>query len=287
MLVDRTETQPLLLIRIIDDAGEPITGIIDEDDVDEELSVALFAHLGTAWSTLTLTAGAVGTYTANTIAEIGAGIYQLCLASSAITPGGVTLIRVVYAANIPLYDAIVARGGTDWTAAERSQIRYRLGLDGTRSAPTEADPTLPVTVTTTAIISVDSPTPDSAGRFEVIQRDDYEDDDDIAPIGPIRIETTQDLLREESPPTLLFFAKQSIGRRFSEVVVEGTAYAVAVTGEANQYDIFIEVTSEQLNKIPGEYGWDVKAVYSDEDRSTLVHGTMLLRESMDLPPVSE
>jgi len=38
-------------------------------------------------------------------------------------------------------------GTTDWTAAERNQIRFRLGIDGTTATPT-AVPTLPVSVTT-------------------------------------------------------------------------------------------------------------------------------------------
>lgn len=136
MLVDRTETEPLLLIRIVDDAGEPISGITHDD---EELSVALFAHLGTAWVPITLTAGTVGTYAANTIAEIGAGIYQLCLASSAITPGGVTQIRVVYADNDPLYDAIVARALAGVTvnaeAIASALIPYLAGITITIDTP--------------------------------------------------------------------------------------------------------------------------------------------------------
>ncbi|MCX5661077.1 MAG: hypothetical protein NTW19_15425 [Planctomycetota bacterium] len=41
-------------------------------------------------------------------------------------------------------------GTTDWSSGERSQIRYRLGLDGTATAPSSASPTLPVQVASIA-----------------------------------------------------------------------------------------------------------------------------------------
>ena len=113
MLFDRTETQPLETVSIYDDAGEPITGIVDEGVVDEDLVVEIRLAGSAAWQTLTLTAGTVGTYAANTIAELGGGDYQLCLPASAIVSGKSTDVRLTFGTNKPQRDKLVARGGID------------------------------------------------------------------------------------------------------------------------------------------------------------------------------
>ncbi|MEM9827845.1 MAG: prolyl oligopeptidase family serine peptidase [Planctomycetota bacterium] len=175
-------------------------------------------------------------------------------------------------------------GGTDWTGTEREQIRYRLGIDGTASAPTERNPNLPQNPN--QVISADNSDPDDAGHFTIDQLSDYENDNQVFPIGPIRIETTKPV----TDATLFFGATRSRGRNFFDSNPSvtrnpihhftGTAYVVAVPGESNQYDVFIEIDRNETNIPAGDFGWDVDAVFSDNDVTTICRGTLTLRQSM-------
>ncbi|MEM1225883.1 MAG: hypothetical protein AAGJ40_09300 [Planctomycetota bacterium] len=119
MLVDRTETAPLLVARIVDDTDAVITGITA---ADANLTVSVLGSGSAAFANVTLTAGTLGTYASNTWAEFGDGIYQLCLDSTDITPGGVTVVRVTYGTNDPQYDTLVARGGSAHTPADVAAV---------------------------------------------------------------------------------------------------------------------------------------------------------------------
>ncbi|MEM9589492.1 MAG: hypothetical protein AAGA03_19575, partial [Planctomycetota bacterium] len=171
-------------------------------------------------------------------------------------------------------------GTTDWTATERDQIRYRLGVDGTKATPTGDGPELEITISPTTIVDANTPTVDSGLSFSITQRDDYENDSDIGPVGPIRVQTDLPLLRPTDPPRLRFGATNKRGQRFGNTHFIGTAYAEAVSGESDQYDLFIELTAEELDKAPGVYGWDIEAVFTDNDVRTVIEGELNLRRSM-------
>jgi len=174
-----------------------------------------------------------------------------------------------------------ASSATDWTSGERAQIRYRLGVDGTATAPTTNQPQITVTLRTTTVIDINTPVVFTGLAFTVTQRDDFENDADIGAIGAIRVETELPLLRPSNPPRLRFGATQKLGSRYSDTVhAIGTAYAVAVANEPTQYDIFIEVPKAELNKPEGLYGWDVEAVFADGDVRTVLKGIMTLERSM-------
>jgi len=72
-----------------------------------------------------------------------------------------------------------------------------------------------------------------------------------------------------------YFQRTETARNFI-----GTAYVEPVDGETMQYDLFIELTKEELSTEPGEYGWDTEVVYSDGDVAPLVRGTLTLWQSM-------
>ncbi len=53
-----------------------------------------------------------------------------------------------------------------------------------------------------------------------------------------------------------------------------------MVGQSDQFDIYIELTREELNRVPGTYSWDVEAVFPDGDVRTIVDGTLTLKASM-------
>ncbi|MCM2369635.1 hypothetical protein [Aporhodopirellula aestuarii] len=278
MIIDRNETQPRLVIQILSSTGsrDPITGIT-YDDVD--LAVSELRPSASSWSTVTLVSGTVGTYLANSFAEIGDGLYQVCLPSASVSAGDTTHIRVVYAANDPQYGTMTATGGTD-VSALLTTSEFEAALPDNFADLSIESETGKVSAAPSSVVSVDAPSADEAGRIILTQRDDYENDSDIEPIGPIRISTSQQLLRETDPPSLRFGATLTFGEGYGNTHFIGTAYAEAVSGEPNQYDLYIEIEHDELDKTPGRYGWDIEAVYADDDVSTLVRGTLDLRQSM-------
>ncbi len=129
--------------------------------------------------------------------------------------------------------------------------------------------------------------PTIAETFTIAARDTYEDSADLAPIGPFRITTALPLLRESSPPTLVFGATQKIGSRIGTESFAGTAYAVAVEGESDQYDIFIELEGTETDRPPGAYGWSVRAVFASEAAQTVLTGQLMLLAAFGPPPEEE
>lgn len=96
-----------------------------------------------------ITEAATGIFTASVAETLtGIGVLHGTIASdstetNAVADGwledGGTLL-------LPEYPASGSGGETDWTSTERAQIRYRLGLDGTATAPTDPD-TDPIVIT--------------------------------------------------------------------------------------------------------------------------------------------
>lgn len=129
--------------------------------------------------------------------------------------------------------------------------------------------------------------PTVADPFTIAARDTYEDSVDLAPIGPFRITTDLPLMRESSPPTLVFGATQKIGSRIGTVHFAGTAYAVAVDGEDDQYDFFIELDGTETDRAPGAYGWSVRAVFASEAAQTVLTGELTLLAAFGPPPEEE
>ncbi len=170
--------------------------------------------------------------------------------------------------------------GRTWTDTERAQIRYLLGVDGTASAPVSAVGNLRVMLRPSVVIDANTPIVTEGLSFAVTARDDFENDGEIGPIGPIRVETDLPLLRPTNPPRLRFGATQRLGSRLGAVKFIGSAYAEAVVGQSDQFDIYIELTREELNRVPGTYSWDVEAVFPDGDVRTIVDGTLTLKASM-------
>ncbi len=145
-----------------------------------------------------------------------------------------------------------------------------------------ADALLPLLITALRpfVIDANLPQVSDAGTFALTARDDYADNEDIQPIGPIRIQTPLALLRESNPPRLRFGATQRIGSRLGDVKFIGSAFAVAVDGEDDLYDVFIEIPKSELNRAPGAYSWDVEAVFPAGFVSTLFGGLLTLNASM-------
>ena len=128
--------------------------------------------------------------------------------------------------------------------------------------------------------------PTIAQAFTIVARDTYEDSADVQPIGPFRITTALPLLRESSPPTLVFGATQRIGSQLGTVTFPGTAYAEAVAGETDQFDVFIELTSAQTDRTPGVYSWAVRAEFAAAAQTVLV-GDLRLLAAMGPAPEPE
>lgn len=98
--------------------------------------------------TLTLTLSKDGAAFASispTVTERGNGWYSVALTSSHTDTVGDLVLHATASGADPTdvreEVAAASAGGTDWTSGEREQIRHRLGIDGTASAPS-ASPSL-------------------------------------------------------------------------------------------------------------------------------------------------
>jgi hypothetical protein len=76
---------------------------------------------------------AVGTYVATAAAELDSAAQSMVTAFNAMRSGNVFTAPAL--ANAPSGGS----GGGDWSDTEKAQIRYRLGLDGTATAPSDPD----------------------------------------------------------------------------------------------------------------------------------------------------
>lgn len=138
-----------------------------------------------------------------------------------------------------------------------------------------------LTVTPIVVRRGGAPIIDATNHFEMYQRDDFKNDAEIGPLGPIRVETS---LAITLPANRLRFGASRLRGSAANLLdnMIGTAYATAVAGEANQYDVFIETTKIETDKTIGDWTWDVECVFADADVRTVVSGTFtLLRSSGD------
>ena len=245
-----------------------------------DLTLAAIASAVWANGTRTLTAQSDSSGVTTLLTRIGS---TLTITGGAVdvTAAGVRAAVGLASANLDTQLATIT--GRLWTTAELAQLRYVLGIDGTATEPTTGTSHLTVTIRPSIVVDANTPIVTEGLSFSLTAKDDFEDNADITPIGPIRIETDLDLLRVTNPPTLRFGATQRLGSRLSTTTfIDGTAYAEAVAGEPNQFDIYIEVDKAALSKPPGAYSWDVEAVFgaSTQDVRTLVDGLLTLKASM-------
>ncbi|MCC9655300.1 hypothetical protein [Rhodopirellula halodulae] len=227
---------------------------------------------------------------AYTIAAITTRVYEITITEALVGrfellagDGGAIATGVVTLADeATTIDATLT---TDWTETERQQIRYRLGLDGDKDTP-EAQASITVTARANGIVRIDFENPTNAAQLNLTQLTDYANDDEVFPIGPIRVQTAKPLLRESNPPSLRFGASYQIRKgAYADKTdprkhIQGTAYAESVEGEPEQYDLYIEIDKDELDKDPGTYGWDIEAVFADGDITHLIRGSLKLWESM-------
>jgi hypothetical protein len=240
-LIERTATEVVLTVILRNASGNPVAAVAHNA---AGLSVVYRRPADSSAVAVTLAAGTAGVWSSGGWTHVGNGRYQLGLPNAAIVAGKRTVIGITYDGvyNDDAVDAVIS------TVLRPSVVVENAGAPVVQEGPT----------------------------FSVTQRDDYEADEDVGPIGPITVETDLPLLREEDPPRLRFGATQRLGSRVGTVHAIGTAYAEAVDGEPNQYDLYIEITAEELNKPAGLYGWDIEAVFADDDVRTIVSGTMTI-----------
>lgn len=107
MQVYSNATSLIRTVRLVDDAGDPITAVAYND---ASLEVAVRAQSAATWTVLTLVDGTLGSYLANSwkADPDGDGLHQLCLPNSVVVAGTATNIRVTYGANSPQYDTVEA-----------------------------------------------------------------------------------------------------------------------------------------------------------------------------------
>lgn len=227
MLVPTTATSVRIPLRVVDNALDPIESIA-YNDVD--LTVQYRRPADASWQTITLASGGT-TYTSGGWREFGDGVYELCVPNTAIVAGEITLIKLTYSTNDPLYDRIEARL-----------------------------PPVSRTVVVDATVPVSGGEEEEVLYFEVNQLDDYDYESAVGAIGPIRVETTLDL---GAADTIRFGAtrKTGLGRYKDTEHFEGTVTAEAVVGVDDTYDIYIDVTDTELDVEPGRYGWDIEAIF--------------------------
>jgi hypothetical protein len=106
MLVPSNTANLILSVHLIDDDGLPITGKAYNT---AGLVVSYREDSASAYTTVTLVDGTLGTYIANSWKEIGLGEYQFCLPNSAIVDGRETKLKIAVDSNLPLFDSIQAR----------------------------------------------------------------------------------------------------------------------------------------------------------------------------------
>lgn len=106
---------------------------------------------GLTGASLTITLsknGAAFSSISPTVTERGSGWYSLALTSGNTDTLGDFALHVTAASADPtdvLAQVVSAAGSGDWTSGEKDQIRHRLGIDGTASAPA-ATPSLAASV---------------------------------------------------------------------------------------------------------------------------------------------
>lgn len=93
MDVPRNATNLVLLARIADVNGDPIVGITHNDPL---LSISAFAFGFSEFEEITLVAGAIGQYIANSWTEVSDGVYQFCPENDLIVSGRSTVVKAVY-----------------------------------------------------------------------------------------------------------------------------------------------------------------------------------------------
>jgi hypothetical protein len=128
------------LIGLADNNGDPILGIPFDHPL---LTVQVLLHSSATWQTLSLIAGSVGVWSADSWVEIGEGVYQICLANSYLTAGQTTGLRIKYSTNEPQIDVIsctlpaINSNGFTSVATNSDKQGYALssiGLLGVRSS---------------------------------------------------------------------------------------------------------------------------------------------------------
>ncbi len=174
-----------------DSAGEAVTGLV-YNSAGVAVSVVVRSKgriVSTTALTLVPRSGA-GVHTDSAFTEVGGGEYVVDLPDSYIATAERTISLTVAATAITGTvivetlevgrTAVLDSAGQDWTAEEREQIRYRLGLNGTATAPTPPT-TDPIVITpgdedaTTAWLVVrdggDASLPDADVRIQMLAPD--------------------------------------------------------------------------------------------------------------------
>lgn len=121
MIVTQNATELILLVKLVDSVGDPITGISESGVVMESLSYG-----DATWQTVTLVAGTAGTFVSNGWVELGSGEYQFCPANSLVVSGRDTRFRATVGANPVQYGFINASGFGNTSAAAQSAIEVGL-----------------------------------------------------------------------------------------------------------------------------------------------------------------
>jgi len=242
-LVDRDVQNLNITIYPVDVAGNPIAGLTH---ATVGLVIEYKNSASVDWVPITLVAGTAGSWTSSGFVEFDDGEYQIGLPNAAIVPGDRTEVRFQYTGAPKQYAAIDAVNVSVFRA--RGPIVVAAELPGVPSS--------------------------ESGNlfFTIVQRDDYNDDNERGPIGPITVETVVDLDNEAVVDRVRFGATRLNGSRLSTTHFIGTAF-VEATANPNEYNVFIELTSEETDREPGYYRWDVEAVLVNEsDVVTLTPG---------------
>lgn len=136
MLVPTNAASLITTVRLIDDAGDPITAVA-YDDIS--LEVAVRAQSAATWTVLTLVDGTLGSYLASSwkADPDGDGLHQLCLPNSVVVAGTATNVRVTYGANAPQYDTIEARLPINGGTISEAVVVARLPIGATVGWPKE------------------------------------------------------------------------------------------------------------------------------------------------------
>jgi len=258
ILVDRDVQNLNVTIYPVDGSGNPIVGLTH---ASANLSIRYKIPTSTDWVTMTIVAGTAGTWTERGFVEFDSGEYQIGLPNAAIVPGGRTEIRFQYDGGKKQYTAIDAVNVSVFRA--KGPIVVAADLPGV-------------------------PTDDNGNLFfAIVQGDDYNDLNARGPIGPITVETDIDLLDDTIVDWLRFGATLLNGTRLTDTHIVGTAYAEA-TAEPNQYNVFIELASEQTDRPAGYYRWAIRAIMADSaDSVTLTPGNNQLFLSPSLGGVDD
>lgn len=252
-MIDRDSQNVNITIYPVDLAGNPIVGLTH---ASAGLSIRYKVSASADWVPITLVAGTAGAWTSGGFVEFDDGEYQIGIPNAAIVPGDRTEVRFQLGSGPKQYAAIDAVNVSVFRARGPSVVAATLP-----GVPSGEDGNL---------------------FFTIVQRDDYNDDNDRGPIGPITVETPIDLDNPAVVDRVRFGATRLNGSRLTTTHFIGTAF-VEATATPNEYNVFIELTSEETDSEPGYYRWDVEAVLVGEsDVITLTPGNnqLLLSPSM-------